>query len=73
MKPSVSRLELKMQTGKNETSNKKKIGCPNGTVPILRNTKEFFTNSQIFAENHFLPLSADSPGTHVSTRLNFLI
>ncbi|XP_056844102.1 uncharacterized protein LOC130496228 [Raphanus sativus] len=66
MKPSVSRPEFKMQTGKNETSNKNKIGCPNGTVPILRNTKKFVTNSQIFAESHFHPLSADSPGTHIA-------
>ncbi|KAF8100614.1 hypothetical protein N665_0220s0018 [Sinapis alba] len=66
MKPSVSRPELKMQTWKNETSNKKKIGCPTGTVPILRNTKEYVTNSQMFAEKHFHPLSADSPGTHIA-------
>ena len=72
MKSSISRNELKMQTGKNETSNKRKIVCPNGTVPILRNTKEYVTNSQVFAEKHFHPLSADSPGTHVSTHLNFL-
>ncbi|KAF3561402.1 hypothetical protein DY000_02013081 [Brassica cretica] len=64
MKSSISRNELKMQTGKNETSNKRKIVCPNGTVPILRNTKEYVTNSQVFAEKHFHPLSADSPGTH---------
>ncbi|WZZ49524.1 hypothetical protein YC2023_049631 [Brassica napus] len=58
--------ELKMQTGKNETSDKRKIECPNGTVPILRNTKEYVTNSQVFAEEHFHPLSADSPGTHIA-------
>ncbi|KAJ4887930.1 hypothetical protein Rs2_27678 [Raphanus sativus] len=66
IKPSVSRPELKMQTGKNEISNKNEIECPNGTVPILRSTKEFITNSQIFAEKHFHPLSTDSPGTHVA-------
>ncbi|WZZ86900.1 hypothetical protein YC2023_115479 [Brassica napus] len=66
MKSSISRNELKMQTGKNETSNKRKIVCPNGTVPILRNTKEYVTNSQVFAEKHFHPLSADSPGTHIA-------
>ncbi|KAH0866019.1 hypothetical protein HID58_083230 [Brassica napus] len=65
-KSSVSRPELKMQTGKNETSNKRKIVCPNDTVPILRNTKEYVTNSQMFAEKHFHPLSADSPGTHIA-------
>ncbi|CAN6833056.1 unnamed protein product [Brassica oleracea] len=66
MKSSISRHELKMQTGKNETSDKRKIVCPNGTVPILRNTKEYVTNSQVFAEEHFHPLSADSPGTHIA-------
>ncbi|KAL0713463.1 hypothetical protein Bca4012_020441 [Brassica carinata] len=64
MKPSVSRHELKIRTGKNETSNKNEIECPNRTVPILRSTEEFITNSQLFAEKHFHPLSADSPGTH---------
>ena len=71
MKSSVSRPELKMQIGKNETSNKRKIGCPNGSVPILRNTKEYVTNSQMFAEKHFHPLSADSPGTHVRNSSQF--
>ncbi|XP_018462113.2 uncharacterized protein LOC108833176 [Raphanus sativus] len=66
MKSSISRPELKMQTGKNETSNKTKLECPNGTVPILRNTKGFATNSQIFAEKNFHPLSADSPGMHIA-------
>ncbi|KAF8100615.1 hypothetical protein N665_0220s0019 [Sinapis alba] len=66
MKSSVSRPELKMQTGKTETSNKRKIGCPIGTVPILKNTKEYVTNSQMFAEKNFHPLSADSPGTHIA-------
>ncbi|XP_018462820.2 uncharacterized protein LOC108833930 [Raphanus sativus] len=66
MQSSISKPELKMQNGKNETSNKKKIGCPNGYVPILRTTKGFVTNSQIFAEKHFHPLSADSPGTHTA-------
>ncbi|KAG2302394.1 hypothetical protein Bca52824_031045 [Brassica carinata] len=66
VKPSVSRPELKMQTGNNETSNKKKIRCPNGTVPILRNTKEFIKNSQFFAKKHIHPLTVDSPGTHIA-------
>ncbi|CAN7045739.1 hypothetical protein IGI04_008411 [Brassica rapa subsp. trilocularis] len=66
MKPSLSRPELKMRTEKNETSNQNKIGCPNGTVPILRSTKEFIINSQMFAENNFHMLSADSPGTHIA-------
>ncbi|KAG2301279.1 hypothetical protein Bca52824_029930 [Brassica carinata] len=69
MKSSISRPELKMQTGKNETSNKRKIVCPNGSVPILRNTKEYVTNSQVFAEKHFHSLSADSPGTHINPGL----
>ncbi|KAG2303210.1 hypothetical protein Bca52824_031861 [Brassica carinata] len=63
---SISRPELKMQTGENKTSNKKKIECPNGTVPILKNTKEYVKNSQVFVEKHLHPLSADSPGLHIA-------
>ncbi|KAL0694810.1 hypothetical protein Bca4012_061990 [Brassica carinata] len=63
---SISRPELKMQTAENKTSNKKKIECPNGTVPILKNTKEYVKNSQVFVEKHLHPLSADSPGLHIA-------
>ncbi|CAN8267714.1 unnamed protein product [Cochlearia groenlandica] len=66
MKPSVSKVELKDQTRNNKKYNEKNIGCPHGTVPILRNTKEFFTNSQTFAKKYFNPLSVDSPGTHIA-------
>lgn len=64
MKPSFSRLG-------NKKTYKKEIGCPDGTVPILRNTKEFIINSQFSAENYFHPLSLDSPGTHVSAHFNY--
>lgn len=65
MKPSFSRRELNNQTGNNKIY-KKKIGCPHGTVPIMRNSTEYITNAQNFAEKYFHMLSGDSPGTHVS-------
>ena len=64
MKPSVSRTELKSQIGINKVQ-KQKIPCPDGTIPVWRNTKEFTTNTQVLAENHVHFLSPDSPGTHV--------
>ncbi|KAL1212620.1 Protein neprosin [Cardamine amara subsp. amara] len=65
MKPSVSSSEFKNQTSNNKTY-KKKIRCPDGTVPILRNSKEYITNTQLVAEKYFHPLSGDSPGTHIA-------
>lgn len=65
MKPSLSRHELKNQTSNNKTY-KTKIKCPYGTIPVLRNTKEFNTKAQLLAAKYFNPLSADSPGTHVN-------
>ncbi|KAL1212640.1 Protein neprosin [Cardamine amara subsp. amara] len=65
MKPSVSRPELNNQFGKNKTY-KKKMGCPDGTVPILRSSEEYISNAQLFAEKYFHPLSSDSPGTHIA-------
>ncbi|XP_024006825.1 uncharacterized protein LOC18011571 [Eutrema salsugineum] len=65
MKPSVPRPGFKNQTDDNETY-KNKIDCPDGTVPILRTTKEYVSNAQRFSELHFNPLTADSPGTHIS-------
>lgn len=72
MKPSVLRHELRNNIGNNET-NKNKIGCPYGTVPILRNFNEYNTKAQLFEEKYFHPLSADSHGIHVSMHFNFLI
>ncbi|VVB14074.1 unnamed protein product [Arabis nemorensis] len=66
MKPTVSRTELKNHTGDDKTSFKTRIGCPTGTVPILRNIKEFITTSEHFADKDLHPLSADSPGTHIA-------
>lgn len=71
MKPSVARHELKNQTDNTKTY-KNKMGCPHGTVPILRNSKEYITNAQLFAEKYVYPLSGDSPGTHVSFQFFFL-
>ncbi|AED97317.1 unnamed protein product [Arabidopsis thaliana] len=65
MKPSLSRHELKNQTSNNKTY-KKDIECPYGTIPVLRNTKEFNTKAQLLAAKYFNPLSADSPGTHIA-------
>lgn len=70
MKPSFSPHDSTNQTGNNATY-KTKIACPYGTVPILRNTKEFNTDAQIFAEKHFNQILADGldPLTHVSIQL----
>lgn len=48
---------------------KKIIDCPNGTVPILRHTKEYVANAQYFGEKHFNPFTMQSHGIHVSTQL----
>ncbi|KAF3546510.1 hypothetical protein DY000_02000209 [Brassica cretica] len=40
------------------------IGCPNGTVPILKNIKDHAANTQYFAEKYFNPLTVESHGTH---------
>ncbi|KAH0907510.1 hypothetical protein HID58_039337, partial [Brassica napus] len=48
-----------------------KIQCPNGTVPILKNTKKYVANAQYWAERHFNPLTDESPGKHVSL-MNYL-
>ncbi|CAH8272218.1 unnamed protein product [Arabidopsis lyrata] len=40
MKPSISRTELRNHIGNNK-SYSKKTGCPDGTVPILRNSNEY--------------------------------
>nr|VDD26980.1 unnamed protein product [Brassica oleracea] len=65
IKPSVSRTKLKSQIGIKKVQ-KQKIPCPDGTIPVLRNTKEFITNAQVLADKHFHPLTADSRGTHIS-------
>ncbi|EOA34668.1 hypothetical protein CARUB_v10022239mg [Capsella rubella] len=64
-KPSVSRLEFNNQTSNNETY-MKKMRCPEGTVPILRTSKEYINNTQLFTEKYIHPLSGDSPGTHIA-------
>ncbi|CAN7004268.1 unnamed protein product [Brassica oleracea var. botrytis] len=63
MKP--SRTELNSQTGNNITQ-KNKIKCPDGTIPVLRNTKDFLTSANLFPENYVHPQSVDSPGTHIA-------
>lgn len=70
MKPSVLKPILKNQTGTNKTY-MKKIGCPDGTVPISRISKEHISNTQLFPDKYFHPLTGDSPGTHVSIKVSF--
>ncbi|CAH2072210.1 unnamed protein product, partial [Thlaspi arvense] len=53
------------QIGNNKTHEKKRK-CPHGTVPVLRNTKEFIINAQLSAKKYFHLLTADSPGTHIA-------
>ncbi|XP_010511419.1 PREDICTED: uncharacterized protein LOC104787514 isoform X1 [Camelina sativa] len=65
LKPSVSKPELKNQTGNNKTY-KRKMGCPDNTVPILRNSKEYINNTKLYTEKYFHALTGDSPGTHVA-------
>lgn len=68
MKP--SRTELNSQTG-NSITQKNKIKCPDGTIPVLRNTKDFLTSANLFPENYVHPHSVDSPGTHVSIHFRY--
>lgn len=67
MKPSFSLNKSKNQVGRKMYD--KIIDCPNGTIPILRNTKEYVANAQYFAEKHLNPLTVESHGTHVSNKL----
>ena len=70
MEPSFSNLKPKKQV-KNKTENRIRVECPNGTVPILKNTKKYVANAQYWAERHFNPLTDESPGKHVSL-MNYL-
>ncbi|ESQ41129.1 hypothetical protein EUTSA_v10015383mg [Eutrema salsugineum] len=63
MEPSFSISKPKNNI-RGESKSNKIIECPNGTVPILRNTKEYAANAQYWAEKHFNPLTAESHGTH---------
>ncbi|XP_013610547.1 PREDICTED: uncharacterized protein LOC106317242 isoform X1 [Brassica oleracea var. oleracea] len=65
MEPSFSSWKLKKQI-KSKIENRISINCPNGTVPILKNTKEYVANAKYWAEKHFNPLTEDSPGTHIA-------
>ena len=65
MEPSFSNLKPKKQV-KNKTENRIRVECPNGTVPILKNTKKYVANAQYWAERHFNPLTDESHGKHVS-------
>ncbi|CAD5332667.1 unnamed protein product [Arabidopsis thaliana] len=50
----------------NNKSYSKKTGCPDGTVPILRNSNEYNTKAQLFAEKYFHPLSTHKSGAHIA-------
>lgn len=65
MEPSFSISKPENKT-KKENKCKNIIKCPKGTVPILRNTKEYVENAQYWEEKHFNPLTVRSPGLHVS-------
>jgi len=69
MKPSISRDELRNHVGNNK-SYSKKTGCPDGTVPILRNSNEYNTKAQLFAEKYFHPLSTHKSGAHVNIQFS---
>ncbi|CAN8237238.1 unnamed protein product [Cochlearia groenlandica] len=62
MKPSFPMTKSKNKVGSRRI--RKTIECPNGTVPILRDTKEYVTNAQYQAKKHFNPLTLESHGTH---------
>ncbi|EOA22852.1 hypothetical protein CARUB_v10003582mg [Capsella rubella] len=62
MEPSFPISKSKYQVER--TISKEIIDCPNGTVPILRNTKEYVTNGQHFVGKHFNPFTVESHGTH---------
>ncbi|CAL9229182.1 unnamed protein product, partial [Arabidopsis halleri] len=65
LKPSFSISKPENQV-ESERKSKKSIECPNGTVPILRNTKQYVANAQYWAEKHFNPLTVESHGTHIA-------
>ncbi|CAF1786833.1 unnamed protein product [Brassica oleracea var. botrytis] len=65
MEPSFSNLKPKKQV-KNKTENRIRVECPNGTVPILKNTKKYVANAQYWAERHFNPLTDESHGKHIA-------
>ncbi|KAF8082832.1 hypothetical protein N665_0805s0005 [Sinapis alba] len=65
MEPSflISKQKDQIKT-KSESKSKKVIECPNGTVPILKTTREYVKNAQYWAKKHFNPFTIDSHGTH---------
>ncbi|KAL1202211.1 Protein neprosin [Cardamine amara subsp. amara] len=65
MEPSFSISKRKFKV-KSERRSKKSIQCQNGTVPIIRNTKEYVANAQYWAEKHFHSLTVKSHGTHIA-------
>ncbi|KAL0709366.1 hypothetical protein Bca4012_016344 [Brassica carinata] len=63
MEPSFSIPKPKYK-GKKGNGIRRTIDCPNGTVPIQRNTKEYVANRLYWADKHFKPLTVESHGTH---------
>ncbi|KAF9614780.1 hypothetical protein IFM89_020634 [Coptis chinensis] len=50
----------------------KRVGCPQGTVPIRRTRKEDLIRAKTFSESYFAtisPLTTEKPGQHVSPQL----
>ncbi|EOA19592.1 hypothetical protein CARUB_v10002741mg, partial [Capsella rubella] len=65
MKPSfaISEPENKVKSRRYDQN---VIDCPNGTVPILKNTKEYVRNAQYFAAKRLNPLTVVRPGEHIA-------
>ncbi|AED90820.1 unnamed protein product [Arabidopsis thaliana] len=63
LEPSFSKPKNQV---KGESERKNIIECPNGTVPIIRNTKKYVANAQYWTEKHLNPLTIDSHGTHIA-------
>ncbi|CAN6805779.1 unnamed protein product [Brassica oleracea var. botrytis] len=63
MEPSFSIPNPKYK-GKKGNKIKRTIDCPNGMVPIQRNTNEYVANGKYWAEKHSTPLTVESHETH---------
>ncbi|CAN8236686.1 unnamed protein product [Cochlearia groenlandica] len=62
---SISKPKNKVKS-KSENEDPNIIECPNGTVPILRNSKEYVANASYWSKKHLNPLMKENPGWHVA-------
>ncbi|KAL1197073.1 Protein neprosin [Cardamine amara subsp. amara] len=65
LEPSFSISKPKNQV-KNGSKSKNIIECLNGTVPILKNTKEYVASARYWEEKIFKPHTAESHGSHIA-------